>query len=132
MLGARVQHPKFGEGQVVTVTPRGGKPGAQVDFGYMQDWVSFEELGLAEEAGPLSGIMPDGPTSVFGKEIPTLTNDVVDARRAILALKLGQVLEKNIIELSTGTDDIQESIEQAIARAGNCRRCSTATAQHLV
>ena len=116
MLGARVQHPKFGEGQVITVTPRGGKLGAQVDFGYMNDWVSFEELGLTEEAGPSSGIMPDGPTSVFGEEV-TLTNDVVDARRAILALKLGQVLEKNIVELSTGTDDIQEAIEQAIDAA---------------
>ena len=116
--GTRVQHPKFGEGQVVTVTPRGGKSGAQVDFGYMKDWVSFEEMGLTEETGPLSGITPDGPTSVFeGISIPPLTNDAVDARRAILALKLGQVLEENIVELSTGNDDIQESLEQTIAAA---------------
>lgn len=117
-LGTRVRHPKFGEGQVVTVTSRGGNPGAQVDFGYMRDWVSFEELGLTEEADSLSGITPDAPTSVFkGISIPTLTNDVVDARRAILALKLGQVLEKDIVELSTGTDNIQDSIEQTITAA---------------
>ena len=117
-LGTRVRHPKFGEGQVVTITPRGGKPGAQVDFGYMKDWVSFEELGLTEEADPLSKITPDGPTSVFDEiGVPTLTNDVVDARRAILALKLGQVLERNIVELSTGTDNIQESLKQTITAA---------------
>ena len=117
-LGTRVRHPKFGEGQVVTVTHRGGKPGAQVDFGYMKDWVSFDELELTEEAGPLAGITPDGPTPVFDRSgVPTLTNDVVDARRAILALKLGQVLERNIVELSTGTDDIQESLKQTITAA---------------
>ena len=116
--GTRVQHPKFGEGQVVTVTPRGGKFGAQVDFGYMKDWVSFEEMGFTEETGPLSGTTLDGPTSVFDEiGVPTLTKDVVDARRAILALKLGQVLEENIVELSTGTDDIQESLEETIAVA---------------
>ena len=96
----------------------GGKPSAQVDFGYMKDWVSFEELGLTEEAGPLSGLTPDGSASVSdGIGVPTLTSDVVDARRAILALKLGQVLEENIVELSTGTDDIQESLAQAIIAA---------------
>lgn len=114
--GARVQHPQFGEGTIVEVRPHGSKSGVQVDFGYMEDWVSWEELGLEEEAASLSKTTQDGSGSVSdGIILPKLTEDVVGTRRAILALKLGQVLEENILELSTGTDDIEASLEQKVA-----------------
>ena len=90
----------------------GGKSGVQVDFGYMEEWVSWEELGLEEVASPLPDTTPDGPEpESTGISLPT---NVVDARRAILALKLGQVLEESILELSIGTDHIRAFLEQAV------------------
>ena len=52
-----------------------------------------------------------------GAPLPSLSADTVAARRAVLALKLGQVLEENVHELSIGIDDIRSEIEQAIAAA---------------
>ena len=43
--GDEVQHPLLGGGRVVAVYAKGGQAGAEVDFGYMADWVSAAALG---------------------------------------------------------------------------------------
>lgn len=149
--GAKIQHPELGEGTVEFIVSRGGRAGAQVNFGYMSEWISWEELtsgsrnlvqtdGESLEGTPLvaarsgperKGTRP-GEESAAGKpspgpapgwsnavsegfRVPRLSSDVVEARRAILALKLGQILEENVLDLSTGTDDIQTSLERAVS-----------------
>lgn len=106
-----VSHAEFGSGTVIKDDPRRRR--VRVDFGWMQDWVPYDEAGLrdhrAAEGRPADTTGPGG-TAPGG-----LSNDVVDARRAILALKLGQVLKENVVELSTGTDDIQRALEEKVA-----------------
>ena len=46
-----------------------------------------------------------------------LTDSVVQARRAILALKLGQVLEQDVQTLSVGVDQVQTRLEHTVAEA---------------
>ena len=83
----------------------------------MTDWVPASALGL--DAG--GTIAPHGPV---GDDVVTdpfvvssLTNTVVDARRGVLALKLGQVLEEHVTRLSTGTDSVQAELNTVVERA---------------
>lgn len=103
--GKTVSHAEFGRGTVIEDDPHRRR--VRVDFGWMQDWVSYNEAGLRDhrvvEGRPADTTRPGG-----------LPNDVVDSRRAILALKLGQVLKENVVELSTGTDDIQKVLEEKV------------------
>lgn len=123
--GERIQHPELGDGTVEFVISRGGKAGAQVDFGYMSAWISREELGFREQHDRLPGpISSPSETAATEIHLPTLSNDVVEARRAILALKLGQVLEENVLDLSIGTDDIRTSLERAVGGVARRRPAS--------
>ena len=117
--GSTVNHPQLGEGIVIEIAERGGKRAALVDFSYMKEWVSWEELGLATDQ-PLSNWDKPSTTPVassLGTDNARLPVETVDARRTILALKLGQVLQENVLELSVGTDQIKESLERAVTAA---------------
>ena len=111
--GKTVTHAEFGGGTVIEDDTHRRR--VRVDFGWMQDWFPYGEVGLrdhrAAEGRPADTTGPGG-TGPGG-----LPDDVVDARRAILALKLGQVLKENVVELSTGTDDIQRVLEEKVAAA---------------
>ena len=120
-VGVRVRHPALGTGTVVAEDSRGR---ARVNFGYAAAvWLPVGELEFLEDArhAPPDDSKPPGHT---GRDFPTLPEGVIDARRAILALKLGQVLEENVCDLSVGTDGIQTSLERAVAAAvGRQPRC---------
>lgn len=103
--GKTVSHAEFGRGTVIEDDPHRRR--VRVDFGWMQDWVSYNEAGLRDRR--IVEGRPADSTRTGG-----LPNGVVDARRAILALKLGQVLKENVVELSTGTDDIQRVLEEKV------------------
>lgn len=123
--GARIRHPELGEGTVEFVVSRGGTAGAQVNFGYMSEWMSWEELGLGEPNAPWPGPTPDQAETVSAEvRLPMLPDEVVEARRAILALKLGQVLEEKVLDLSTGTDRVRTSLERAVAGVARRRPAS--------
>ena len=79
----------------------------------MQDWFPYDEVGLRDHRAAEG--RPTGTTGSGGTYPGGLPDDVVDARCAILALKLGQVLKENVVELSTGTDDIQRALEEKVA-----------------
>ena len=114
--GDTVLHPELGEGRIVRVVPRGGTRGAWVDFGYLQDWVAWDALQLPDGAvPPPAGTKSGGSQPASNeKDIAPIRPEVVDARRAILALKLGQVLEEHVLELSTGTDLERRALEAAL------------------
>ena len=118
--GIQVRHPVLGDGVVMAVFPRGGIPGARVDFGYMIDWVRQEDLAptgdphvRSPEHEP-SG--KEGPSARW-KPLGTLTEGVVGARRAVLALKLGQVLQENVEDLSVGTENAEAVLKRAVRSA---------------
>ena len=116
--GDRIRHPAFGAGVVLAVLARGRVPGARVDFGYMVDWVPQKELAAA---GHLH--MPGPEDSVSRREreqwkpLDTLTESVVGARRAVLALKLGQVLQENVLDLSVGAETAEALLRKAVGGA---------------
>ena len=123
--GDRVTHPVLGAGVVLALLARGKVSGARVDFGYMVDWVPQKELAPAGESrsqGPADEASRKEPER--WKPLGTLTEDVVDARRAVLALKLGQVLQENVLDLSVGTEPAEARLGRAVG--GAARRKPTA------
>ena len=124
--GDRIRHPAFGAGVVLAVLARGRVPGARVDFGYMVDWVPQKELA---PAGNLQRPGPEDKVSRRARErwkpLDTLTESVVGARRAVLALKLGQVLQENVLDLSVGAETAE-----ALLRKGRRRRSSPEAGWH--
>lgn len=123
--GTRVRHPVLGEGVVRAVTPRGRTPGAQVDFGYLVDWAPQEELALAgnppvrpsEEQPAREEPVEREKSPAHWKSLGRLTEDVVASRRAILALKLGQVLQENVLDLSVGAETPEALLKKAVDAA---------------
>ena len=105
-----VLHAEFGRGTVIEDDPHRRR--VRVDFGWMQDWVSYDDSGLRDHR-PRHRVSEGRPADSTRRG--GWSNDVIDARRAILALKLGQVLKENVVELSTGTDDIQRVLEEKVA-----------------
>ena len=116
--GDRIRHPAFGAGVVLAVLARGRVPGARVDFGYMVDWVPQKELA---PAGNLQRPSPEDKVSRRARErwkpLDTLTESVVGARRAVLALKLGQVLQENVLDLSVGAETAEALLRKAVGGA---------------
>ena len=113
--GIAVRHPQYGDGVVVAVDPHRG---VNVDFGYVAAWVPLRELERPDTVERSLEETPDArPPTPAGTPLPSLSADIVAARRAVLALKLGQVLEENVHELSIGTDDIRAEVDQAIVAA---------------
>jgi hypothetical protein len=120
-IGKSIRHHSLGDGTVLAVYPKGGQAGAEVDFGYMTEWISSSELGEqgADESENSATGRSLTQTEPLGASRPLLrfSGDVVDARRGVLALKLGQVLEEQVLQLSTGIEKVRTDLETAIARA---------------
>ena len=112
---AAVRHPQYGNGVVVDYD---AYRGVKVDFGFVAAWVAVQDL---EGSPDLEQSKEGKPKSVRPRRgappLVSLPKDVVDARRAVLALKLGQVLEENVVHLSIGTENAQRQLENTIARA---------------
>ena len=135
--GQRVSHPAFGAGIVRAVNLTGPRPRAHVDFGYTRAWVVLEALEVLESAPtpePDSAEPCDPPTdnpTQWTTESPPatagrggdrtalspFTRSETEARKGITALRLGQVLEAQALQLSVGTDALQVRLQQALARA---------------
>ena len=126
--GDGIQHPSLGNGTVIAVYAKGGLAGAEVDFGYMTEWISAAELGAQFAGGgerfPPHLPIPEGGGHIELRDLSQSPNDEVDARRGILALKLGQVLEEHVLQLSTGTEKVQADLEAIVSRALQRQACS--------
>ena len=109
-IGEEIFHPAFGRGIVVEVGARGAHPGAVVDFGYMKSWVTAAEAGQ-DSAAAASVPAPD-PRALHG-----MPDAVVKARRGVLALRLGQILESDVRELSAGTESVEAEMETLVSCA---------------
>ena len=114
--GVAVRHPQYGDGVIVDIDPHRG---VKVDFGYAAAWVPSGELELPDDVEQSLEESQDAllPPTPAGTPLPSLSTNVVAARRAVLALKIGQVLEEDALRLSIATDDIQAEMEQAIIAA---------------
>lgn len=103
----------FGDGTVVEVS---SYHGVKVDFGYASSWIMGDDLAVTDEE-PKRAPQTASDEQLPRQRIPDIQPDVVKARRSILALKLGQVLEEDVCHLSVGVDDIQDTLSQTLAKA---------------
>ena len=116
--GDTIAHPVLGKGVIVAIYAKGGRPGAEVDFGYVSDWISAADLGLKWEDDVKEQINGVAPSHASGSnEPPLIRGEVLAARRGVLALKLGQILEDDVLQLSTGTGAIEKKLRGAVSAA---------------
>ena len=118
--GESIHHSSLGKGTIIAICTKGGQSGAEVDFGYMTEWISAVELGAndPEKESATSGLSEtDGEVPSTPRTLSRLPSDVVDARRGILALKLGQVLEEHVLQLSTGIEDARSDLADVVSSA---------------
>ena len=124
MPGSQVRHRSFGDGVVV------GDPSAPiptVDFGYMTTTVPRNELSWLDKRENQAATPPIKRAGLVEQQNAlveqrhALSEETVRARRAILALKLGQVLEGDVKNLSVGTAEIQNDLQQALDAAAQRR-----------
>lgn len=137
--GQRVSHPAFGVGVVSAVSLTGAAERAHVDFGYTQAWIVLDALEVLREEGgavPFStereapGQAPSQPsgedsgrTCDAGNDetgwssTPPLQKSQTEARKGIAALRLGQILEGQALQLSVGTETLQRRLREALTRA---------------
>lgn len=104
--GDKVFHSQLGEGKVIRVISHGDR--VWVNFGYLTDRMPCDELKVLNCTEPPPAFCrSEGDIAAIGE-------DIVDARRAVLALKLGQVPENGVLELSSGTDGERDKLAAAI------------------
>lgn len=107
----------LGPGRILRLVPRGEVPGAWVDWGWLKDWVPLEELALREKLAEWTADRDPGH-----RDCGMLEDDEADARRAIVALKLGQVPANRVLGLSMSTDDARDTMERIIHSVAKDRR----------
>lgn len=117
-VGDPIKHRKLGRGTITSIITRGGRRGAEIDFGYMSEWIPFDEIGVDGQGGSKVSInVPTAAAEDIGPDggCETMPDDVVAARRGVLALKLGQIREEHVLELSTGTDALRCDLERTVS-----------------
>jgi len=137
--GVRVSHPAFGVGIVSAVNLTGAARRAHVDFGYTQAWIVLDVLEVLQEesaAAPVStqteleAQAPSRPAEedveqtfdaadvdIAWSTTPTLPKSQTEARKGIAALRLGQILQSQALQLSVGTETLQRRLREALSRA---------------
>lgn len=115
MVGAIVNHPLFGRGQVLELRNAGRDSVARFDNG-IRAVVPSGMLSVLQAASPENQFTPKPfiaplPAKVF---TPAETQKM-EARRTIEALRYGLVPAKRIRELSVGLEDEKASLQQAFS-----------------
>lgn len=121
--GESVSHPDLGNGKLLATQSRGGSVIAHVDFGYMREWVAASELRTPDGANLSDASEPATPSPGEAGVAP-LSESVVAARGAVVALRLGQIHERDVLQLSVGTEGIQEQLEKLVQSAADRKPCS--------
>lgn len=143
--GDRVYSPDFGRGEVIAVERFGHRERARVDFVYTTVNLFTEQLQLLSsapakiQAGEPAEAQPPRPvvsklggstSSTASLELDSAWRDLqplgppeAEARMGIIALRLGQVLESQILNLSVGTDEMRGALtrELDLAQSGSPR-----------
>jgi len=124
-IGERVFHPKYGWGTIRLLLTKMNELWARVDFGYATCTILVSELLDSPQGSPPT--TPPVPEPSPSEAIPEvkkpglfkLNLTQVSARKGIQALKLGQVLESHIFDLSVGTQEIETTFQSKVNQAKN-------------
>ena len=137
ITGERVFHRQLGWGTVQRVVQHGSRSGAWVDFVYTKEFLSIEELQRAENYITPRKTIPNTKTAKPEPDVRLGASDglkfapavgpadaldscPIEARKGIVALRLGQILESQVSKLSVGTEQLESvlktQVEKAIAK----------------
>lgn len=116
MGGLRVFHVRFGEGELIRIEPGRRGPVAVVAFPYARLSIPTAELIERVSGRPLAASR-ETEQEVELPALPCVESRLRDARQGILALRLGQVSERQVEELSVGLDGVRSTFKRAIDSA---------------
>jgi hypothetical protein len=137
-----VFHREYGRGAVVDAGA-GAVCEVNVDFGYMKKRCSthdlYQDADYTQCVAEAQALSPDGtpgmasnrrssvtPTPIPGSQQPARSDlgatswrddDRATAVQGLIALRLGQVLEHHVLDLTVGAEEVEASFEAAIAEA---------------
>ena len=121
--GDRVVHPKLGTGILTELRLKQSLQFALVDFGYTVEYVpadSLRSVGTAVSPRPIVP-SPGSQRVTSSVALKPLAAEVAEARKGIIALKLGQIMESQVGFLSVGTQVAEKQLAQALTRAAEQR-----------
>lgn len=116
-VGDKFTHPDFGRGTVVAFELRGSGRFVVVDFGYAKKELPIEEL--PKDDSDSDAIAPDIFPPVGAGRVSTkkLSAEARVARAGIFALKLGQILETHVTDLTVATGETESQLESVFSAA---------------
>ena len=134
--GEQVFHRQLGWGTVKKILQNGHRLGAWVDFGYTKEFLKVEELqtvdqmekrpaarkAVAEKAEKTKpdarfGAGDDWKSAQAAGARQKKESCPVEARKGIVALRLGQILESQVSQLSVGTGRLESILKAEVEKA---------------
>ncbi len=119
LIGQKVFHAKFGEGTIEKIDPVARRPEAFVRFAWGPYRCPLADL-LDSNRKPLSApeeIVPSAEVLGGLASHGMAATKEMEARRGLTALRLGQVLESQVLGLSVGTDELRARFQGVIEAA---------------
>jgi hypothetical protein len=119
MIGKKLQHPALGSCVVTKVISR-----HEVEVSFPDLGIEGERYRLASLIDPVTGREPEHSSTApvadqeaRAVEIPSVEGDILQARLAILALRLGQCPEAYIDEMTVGAKEVKDACTWALDRS---------------
>lgn len=119
-VGDKVMHPKWGSGEVLEILVRGGRAHLRVRFGWATDTIPLSEIPDAKNPTTASPA-PKQINRIEGinesssqRQQPSQSTQ---SRTGIQSLRLGQITDEHVSELSVGTSDFEASAGKALDAA---------------
>ncbi len=124
-VGDKVSHSKLGVGTVTKVVTFYGRTGVlQVDFGFTEELIPTDEVDLIEGTATVRSEVsqPESEDKLPPKKrlAPSaMLDETVAARKGIIALRLGQILESHVSQISVGTKGVEQVLRASLKQAAN-------------
>lgn len=117
-IGDSFAHVQWGRGTILSVEGRGRRVVAKVKFGFASDWIDIEEI---PDGDSLRSLVRSAVVPMVGTPRPVgataSRNLVASSRAGVQALKLGQVLESHVEQISVGTAEHEAAFDEAFRQA---------------
>jgi hypothetical protein len=119
MIGKKLQHPDLGSCVVTKVINS-----SEVEVSFLGLGIKGKRQKLSSLVDPETGYEPiisrsadDELVTSHSLKVETLDDEMLKARLAILALRLGQCPESHIDEMTVGNEEVKEACEWALDRS---------------
>lgn len=89
----------------------------------MREWVNAAEL-KTQDGKDLAHATESTKPSTDDSALAPLPESVAAARGAVVALRLGQIRQRDVLKLSVGTERVQQQLEELVQSAAGWKPCS--------